>query len=115
MKDFKVNAVFFTYEKGRLDDDDCNIRYTRKHIGYYTERLTRNSNIEEIVHAVELPDNNFTSKLEVLNYLNAHTDHLNTYTDIVFDVVSKAVYHAHYKLQRQQALLDKKNALRGVV
>ena len=115
MEEFKANAVFFTYKKGRLEDEDCNIRYTRKHIGYYTERLTRNSNIEEIIHAIELPDNDFKSKLEVLEYLNAHTDHLNTSVEFINDVVSKAVDHAHYKLKRQQALLDKKNALRGTV
>jgi len=115
MEEFKANAVFFTYEKGRLEDEDCNIRYTRKHIGYYTERLTRNSNIEEIIHAIELPDNDFKSKLEVLEYLNAHMDHLNAPTEFISVTVGKAVYHAYIVLKRQQAVLHKKNALRGTV
>ena len=113
--EFKVNAVFFTYEKDSYKDKGCNIRYTRKHIGYYTERLARNSNIERIVHAIQLPDNEFKSKFEVLSYLNAHEDHLNAPTDTIYSIVKTAVFLAHHKLSLQRQKLAKQNALRGTV
>ena len=113
--EFKVNAVFFTYEKDSYKDKGCNIRYTRKHIGYYTERLARNSNIERIVHAIQLPDNEFKSKFEVLSYLNAHEDHLNAPTDTIYSIVKTAVFLAHHRLSLQRQKLAKQNALRGTV
>jgi len=127
MAEFKVNAVFFTYEKDSYKDEGCNIRYTGQPIAERAMRLARNSNIEQIVHVVQLPDNNFKSKLEVLEYLNAHEDHLKLPTKntdcwhyrrgakSVSEIVTPAVYLAHYKLKRQQQQLAKKNALRGTV